>query len=173
MRKKLLVNQEAVFTAFLVIFLAFLAMHLFSGCSRKVYYPVTVERKTTEQVFVRDTVINTHVEYHRDSVTVPVGVDSVSVLTNPYAISRAEVSGGQLLHSLTTRPEANIEVRIQYVEKLRTDSIPVPFEVVQYVEKDMSLLHYIKLHVGGFVIAFGVVVAIVALIRLLYKKIIG
>lgn len=89
---------------------------------------VPVDRIVRETITVRDTVVQVRIARTRDSVTVILGRDTASYLENPYAFSRAEVSGGALTHVLGSR-EADIAVKTQYVERLRTDSIPYAVEV--------------------------------------------
>jgi hypothetical protein len=164
MKRKIIFPERVMFSALFVLTIGWIALQLLTGCSRRIYVPV--ERKVTETTLVRDTVVDVQVEYHRDSVAT---TDSVSVLTNPYAVSRAEVAGGKLLHSLSTRPDASIPVKVQYIERYRTDSVPVPFEVEKkvYVTRQPTLFQIIKYHIGGLSIALvGLVLAVFA-----YRKI--
>jgi hypothetical protein len=165
MKRKIIFPESAMLSVLFALAIVWIALQFcLTGCSHRIYVPV--EHKVTESVFVRDTVVDVQVEYHRDSV---VTTDSVSVLTNPYAISRAALADGKLLHSLTTRSDAVIPVKVQYVERYRTDSVQVPFEVEKkvYVTKQPTLFQIIKYHVGGLSIALvGLVLAIFA-----YRKI--
>jgi hypothetical protein len=165
MKRKILFPEGAMFSVLFAIAIGWIALQLLmTGCSRRIYVPV--ERKVTETTLVRDTVVDVQVEYHRDSVAT---TDSLSILTNPYAISRAELADGKLLHSLTTRPDAVIPVKVQYIERYRTDSVPVPYEVEKkvYVTRQPTLFQIIKYHIGGLSIALvGLVLAVFA-----YRKI--
>lgn len=124
-----------------VITLALLTILLLSGCAtkREVQY-IPVEKKVTEVVTLRDTVVTVKLQPYRDSTAVlPVqGKDTTSYLKNPYAYSYASYSKGVLHHSLVTPPEVAVKGDVQIKEVVRTDSIPyavpVPGETV-YVNK--------------------------------------
>ncbi len=88
------------------------------SCSRTTYVPVT--RQHNEVITLRDTtIIVTTVAQTAHNVT----TDTVSLLTNEYATSRAEVSQGQLAHSLIIHPRRDsVVVRLREVHTI--DSIP-------------------------------------------------
>lgn len=112
------------------------------SCTRNVYVPV--ERKTTEHVFLRDTIVQTRLDVIRDSSSVR---DTVSFLENKYAESSAHWSGGMLNHSLHIKP-VTIPVKVQYVEKVRVDSIPVPYPEPYPVEKALSRWQKTRMTIG-------------------------
>ena len=123
----------------------------------KVVYVPEVHTITTE-VVTHDTVINVRIPENYVEVT---SLDTLSVLTLPFAESRAVVSQGRLTHSLGTHGELPTSVRIE--EKIITirDSIPYRVEVPVYIDKPMPVwqksligaLLIILLFVGGFVLA--------------------
>ena len=105
---------------------------LLSGCGAKsVYVPVRSSYSVTE--LRRDTLIEVRLPPMRDSIST---ADTLSVLENKYASSVALWSGGRLSHSLITR-EVSIPVRVEYIERFRTDSIAVPYPVEHVVEKNV------------------------------------
>ena len=76
----------------------------FSSCSPRIVPPASVETKTDtiiKERVVRDTVIY-EIPHIKETVTTK---DTVSVLKNDYACSRASVSDGLLSHSLETIPQ--------------------------------------------------------------------
>lgn len=115
-----------------VVTLALLTLLLLSGCAskREVRY-IPVEKKVTEVVTLRDTVVTIKLQPYRDSTAVqPVqGKDTTSYLSNPYAYSYASYSKGVLHHSLTTPPDVAVKGDVQNKEVLRIDSIPYPIPV--------------------------------------------
>ena len=111
-----------------VIFLAL------GSCSKTIYVPV--ERTTTVERDVRDTIVSIKLIEYRDSVIVP--IDTVSRLSNQYANSVAMVSGGFLHHSLSVVPGAIATGNIKIVEVYQIDSIPYTVEVVKYKDKPLT-----------------------------------
>ena len=110
-----------------LIALIFLSLAAAASCrTAKEYVPV--ERIIRETLTVRDTRVQVRIVQTRDSVTVSLDRDTASYLENTYAFSRAEVSGGTLTHVLGSR-NADIAVKTQYVERLRTDSVPYAVKV--------------------------------------------
>lgn len=107
-------------------------LFMVSGCAskREIQY-IPVEKKVTETVTVRDTVVEVVLQPSRDSVSLhPVaGKDTASYLESPYAYSYAAYSGGVLNHSLGTKPGTTAEGSTQVRETIRTDSIPYPVPV--------------------------------------------
>lgn len=107
------------------------------GCKpvEKVVYVPEVHTVTTE-VVMRDTSIVVRIPENYVEVT---SLDTLSVLTLPFAESRAVVTDGRLTHSLGTHGELPTSVRL--VEKiiLIQDSIPYPVEVEVIREVDKPL----------------------------------
>jgi hypothetical protein len=99
----------------------------------KVVYVPEVHTITTE-VVTHDTVISVRIPENYVEVT---SLDTLSVLTLPFAVSRAVVSQGRLTHSLGTHGELPTSVRIE--EKVVTirDTIPYRVEVPVYIEKEI------------------------------------
>jgi hypothetical protein len=168
MKRKMISNESALRDVAVVLAIVFLALQILisSGCTRRIYVPV--EHKVTEKEILRDTVVNVQLEYLHDSIAT---YDSVSVLQNRYAISRAEFAEGRLLHVLATRPDAEIPVRIQYVDRLRIDSIPVPYEVEKPTKYKPTKLQLVKYYCGGFVIALIGIAVCIFLFRKVIKRI--
>lgn len=120
-------------TLLLLIFMIVLTL-LMSGC------------KSPKEVVREVTVIETHdsIHYVHDTLFFDVPVqtaqivthDSVSVLENDWAISRAEVSkDGTLSHKLSTKPqsvpvpfEKPVETKTQVIYRNREVKVPVPVE---------------------------------------------
>lgn len=105
-----------------------------TGCKAKeVIKYVPVEKIRTEQVIMRDTIIDVQLIPHKDSVSLN---DTISFLENKYAYSNASFTAGRLNHSLVIK-SVKIPTEIQYIEKIVTDSIQVPVEakgdiIIQY-----------------------------------------
>lgn len=133
-----------------VLCLFFLCLLL--GCKTKTVY-VPVKETSVETVTIRDTIIEMRLEYIRDSV---VTSDSLSLLSNRYAYSYAEMKEGQLHHSLSTWPDAILPVKVQYIDRLRVDSIPAPYpvEVIRKVEKDLNWWHQLRMRIGEIAFVF-------------------
>lgn len=123
----------------------------------KVVYVPEVHTVTTE-VVTHDTVIVTAIPEHYAEVET---LDTLSELSNPFAYSRAEVSGGRLSHSLGTHGELPTSVRIE--EKIVTiiDSIPyrVEVEVVREVAKPLRWWQRSLMWIGVAAIAVASVAA--------------
>lgn len=98
-----------------------------------VYVPKVHNVVTT--IYAHDTVVVVKVPENYVEVTT---LDTLSVLTLPFAESRAVVSGGRLTHSLGTHGELPTSVRIEERVVTVTDSIPYPVEVPIYIEKEIS-----------------------------------
>ena len=131
---------------------------LLTACRTKTVY-VPIERKTVEIVTLKDTVVNVRLENIRDSISTP---DSTSYLSNKYAYSRAEVRGGKLNHSLGMWP-VDIPVEVRYIERIRVDSIPVPYEVKVFEYQTMPLRWWERsLMFTGFVAIVGLIAFLIA-----------
>ena len=148
-------------TLLLVVFLVVITL-LMSGC------------KSPKEVVREVTVIETHdsIHYVHDTLFFDVPVqtaqivthDSVSVLENDWAISRAEVSkNGTLSHKLSTKPqsvpvpfEKPVETKTQVIYRNREVKVPVP------VEKPLTPWEKFRLDAFWWLVgacAFGAVVA--------------
>lgn len=121
---------------------------LISGC--KTIKPVFIEKEVRDSIMVKDTVVEYILKPYKEKVTT---LDTISLLENEYAITRAETSGGKLKHSLETK-EKPVEIKVQYLDRVITKEIPVPYEVekVVEVEKKLNLWERLKLKLGGIVI---------------------
>ena len=110
---------------------------LLVGCkpAEEVVYVPKVHNVVTT-IYAHDTVVVVKVPETYVEVT---SLDTLSVLTLPFAESRAVVSQGRLTHSLGTHGELPTSVRIE--EKVVTvrDSIPYPVEVEVIREVDKPL----------------------------------
>lgn len=116
----------------------------------KVVYVPEVHTVTTE-VVTRDTVISVRIPENYVEAT---SLDTLSVLTLPFAESRAVVSQGRLTHSLGTHGELPTSVRL--IEKIITiqDSIPYPVEVevIREVAKPLRWWQRSLMWIGGITI---------------------
>lgn len=123
----------------------------------KVVYVPEVHTVTTE-VVTHDTVINVRIPENYVEVT---SIDTLSVLTLPFAESRAVVSQGRLTHSLGTHGELPTSVRIE--EKIITirDSIPYPVEVevIREMAKPLRWWQRSLMWIGGISIGLMLVAA--------------
>lgn len=125
----------------------------------KVVYVPKVHNVVTT-IYAHDTVVVVEVPENYVEVT---SLDTLSVLTLPFAESRAVVSGGRLTHSLGTHGELPTSVRIEEKVITRTDSIPYRVEVPVYIDKPLKWWQESLMWVG---VAAIVVASVVA-----YKKI--
>lgn len=131
---------------------------MITGCKTKTVF-IPLKETSIEVVTLRDTVIKAEMAYYRDTIVTP---DTISFLSNPYGFSWVEAKEGRLHHSLSSWPDSIIPVKIKYMEKIRIDSIPVPYtiEVPMYTEKPLSTWDKIRLRTGEVVM----VAAILALL---------
>lgn len=106
---------------------------LLVGCkSKTVFVPVESIRTVKEIETVRDTILQVKlVPYYSETATEK---DS-SYLENEYAYSEAKFDGKLLHHSLGIF-DKNIPYKTKYVDRYIhiSDSIPVPYQVVEYRE---------------------------------------
>lgn len=96
------------------------------SCTKTVYVPVHSTQTVTETV--HDTIVKIKLDQSREVVTI-LAIDTTSTLKNKYCKSTAGIQNGMLTHTLETLPNAAVETRIQYVDKVIVDSIPYPVEV--------------------------------------------
>lgn len=110
---------------------------LLTSCAKTLYIPVERTRTITETL--HDTVVITKLEKETTKQTLR---DTTSTIETKYAISTAtwHSTVGELSHELSTK-DTPFEVRIQYVERVVVDSIPVPYpvEVEKLVDKPTRL----------------------------------
>ena len=123
------------------------------GCGTKsIYVPVRSASFVTETR--RDTLIEVRLQPMRDSVTT---LDTLNILENKYASSVALWSGGRLSHSLAMK-EVPIPVKVEYIERLRTDSIAVPYPIERVVERNiLRWWQKILMYAGGSIFAYLIV----------------
>jgi hypothetical protein len=132
---------------------------LVHGCKpveEVVYVPKVHNVVTT--IYAHDTVVVVKVPENYVEVT---SLDTLSVITLPFAESRAVVSGGRLTHSLGTHGELPTSVRIEEVVVTIRDSIPYRVEVPVYIEKPLKWWQESLMWVG----VVAIVVASVAVYR--------
>lgn len=98
---------------------------LFIGCKSIEYVPV--KEVHTEQIILRDTIVDIKLIPYKDSISIK---DTISYLENTYAYSNASYSSGQLNHSLNIK-DVEIPVKIVVQEKIIRDSIPYPIEITK------------------------------------------
>lgn len=123
----------------------------------KVVYVPKVHNVVTT-IYAHDTTIVVRIPENYVEVT---SLDTISVLTLPFAESRAVVSGGKLTHSLGTHGELPTSVRIEEKVITRTDSIPYRVEVPVYIDKPLKWWQESLMWVG----VAAIVVASVAVYR--------
>jgi hypothetical protein len=148
------------------ILIIFLSCMLTSCKTRTVYVPV--DRVHTETVTLKDTIVDVRLEHIRDSVAVP---DSSSYLTNKYAYSWAAMKEGMLTHSLGTWG-TSIPVEVKYIDRIITDSIPVPYEVkvIEYKDKPLTWWQNTRIIVGDIALFALVGMLVVVIISIFFKK---
>lgn len=144
--------QSAV-GAIVGIFIVLLILLAFCGCAPQekintVYVPQV--RVVNVETFIHDTIFKAPLEQsHQERVT----NDTTSTLSNQYATSTATVSDGVLTHTLDTKPDAEVEVPVQYVDRIITkiDSISYPVEVekIVEVEREPTFFEQLLMRVGG------------------------
>ena len=109
----------------------------------------------TVETIMRDTIVEVRIpEHYAERET----RDTISELSNPFAYSRAEVSGGKLTHSLGIVKDATVKERVKVVETIIRDSIPYPVEVevIREVDKPLRGWQVSLMWVGAFAIALVV-----------------
>lgn len=142
--------QHAV-GAIVGLFIIILIFAAFCGCApqvKTVYVPQV--RVVNVETFIHDTIFKAPLEQsHQERVT----NDTTSTLSNQYATSTATVSDGVLTHTLDTKPDAEVEVPVQYVDRIITkiDSISYPVEVenIIEVERKLTFFEQLLMRVGG------------------------
>lgn len=129
----------------------------------KVVYVPKVQNVVTT-VKVRDTVISVRIP---DNYAERETIDTLSVITLPFAESRAVVSQGRLTHSLGTRGELPTSVRIEEKTITIRDSIPYPVEVevIREVAKPIRWWQRSLMWIGVAAIAVASAAAYRRLIR--------
>lgn len=125
-----------------------------------VYVPKVHNVVTT--IYAHDTVVVVKVPENYVEVT---SLDTLSVLTLPFAESRAVVSGGKLTHSLGTHGELPTSVRIEERVVTVTDSIPYRVEVPIYIEKEIGGWQESLMWVGGITILSVAGFALIKILR--------
>lgn len=125
--------------------------------TEKVVYVPEVHTITTE-IVTHDTVISVRIPDNYVEVT---SLDTLSVLTLPFAESRAVVSQGRLTHSLGTRGELPTSVGVKGKITTIRDSIPypVPVEVIREVPKPLRWWQRSLMWIGVAAIAVASVAA--------------
>lgn len=106
------------------IILAYIVILTFFGCTKTVYVPS--ERKITQVVETRDTVVE--VKLPREETTVFVPIDTVAYAETLYAKATARVKTGKLHLSLSNKV-SSIKTASKTVYKTVIDSVPYPVEV--------------------------------------------
>ncbi len=144
---------QNVVGAIVFFIIAALILVAFCGCTPQekvntVYVPVI--RTVNVETVIHDTVIQAPLEQsHQERVT----NDTTSTLSNKYSTSTATVSDGVLAHTLDTRPDAVVDVPVQYVDRIITkvDSVSYPVEVerIVEVERELTFFQQLLMWVGG------------------------
>lgn len=136
-------------TALWIILIAFLTCLLIGCRTERVIEYVPIEKKVTEFVIEKDTVLKVQLVPYKDSIATP---DSASHLENQYAYSDAEVKGGRLTHTLGIFPNNPVDVPAKIIIKHEIDSIPYPVPVpgpTQYLEHEPTFIEEVLTWTGG------------------------
>lgn len=142
-----------------LIYLCSLSALLACKPTEEVVYVPKVHNVVTT-IYAHDTTIVARIPENYVEVT---SLDTLSVLTLPFAESRAVVSNGRLTHSLGTHGELPTSVRIEERVVTVTDSIPYRVDVPVYIEMPLKWWQESLMWVGVVAIAVASVAA--------YKKI--
>lgn len=110
--------------------------------------PVFIEKVTTDSILIKDTIYSIVLESSEQFNTTN---DTISLIESKYAKTEAKVSNGVLEHNLITR-DKEIEVRVEYRDRIITNKVPVPYEVekIVKVEKKLSFIQRTKMRLGEF-----------------------
>jgi hypothetical protein len=133
---------------------------LLTGCKTK-YVPI--ETIKIQKEIIRDTIVQVELVPYKDTVSI---LDTVSHLENKYAYSDAEFSTGRLNHSLSIKP-IKIPTKVQYVDRIRVDSIPYKVEVTKEVNR-LTRWQTFRLNAFTF-LAIGVGIYLLILLRKILK----
>lgn len=114
--------------------------------------------KTEYVEIVKDTTIYVEIEKEVIKEVIEQPKDTVSVLSTKYATSTAKINNNTLYHTLTNKNE-KIPARIQYRDKIQTDSviltkeIPVEIEIEKpYIPKFMWYVTIYAALISGIII---------------------
>jgi hypothetical protein len=110
---------------------------LFIGCTVYHYVPIQGENtiKTEYKEIVRDSIIYIPIEKDIVSDSLDIIRDTLSVLSNKYSVSTAEVKSGTLNHHLETKYKDSIQTKIIYKDIVRVDSVYVTKPIITEVVK--------------------------------------
>lgn len=144
-----------------IIVLIILLVSAICSCRSVRYVPVETVR--VDSTVIHDTLMDVSLVPYRDSIAT---TDTISFLSNPYAYSRAEWTGGMLRHTLGIWPTAATRVKVPYfIDRYVTITKP---QIVE-VEKKLSKWQQFKLDVGGAAIGCMIAVIIIAVGYLIYR----
>lgn len=134
----------------ILIAIMFTIAILLEGCSPKI-----VERIVTRDSIVVE--IRERIVHDTATFTIPVEVekiathDTVSRLENTYAISEATVSGGYLIHSLSTKPQQiAVPIDIPVMDTTTTHTSATDHEYQTTVEVEKPLTWWQSARIGAF-----------------------
>lgn len=107
------------------------------GCSTPRYITVQGENKviTEYKEIIKDSIVYVPIEKDSSVNNLDAHRDTLSILTNRYSESKAEIKSGKLKHSLKTKSNDSIKVKIVYKDIIKTDSVYIEKPVIQEVEK--------------------------------------
>lgn len=116
--------------------LIFFAVLCSIGCSTVRYVPIQGENKviTEYKEIIKDSIIYVPIERDSSVNNLDAHRDTLSVLTNRYSESTAEIKSGKLKHSLKTKSNDSIKAKVIYKDILRVDSVYITKPVIQEVE---------------------------------------
>lgn len=142
------------------------------SCSPKVYPvqrdTVTLVRTEIVERVVRDTV---EITLPQDSVYVQTR-DTMSVLRIKAAISEASVSGGVLTHSLHSNPAYKPEIEVVYKDRVEYRDTTIYASNTEVVEVERELSGWQRMMMAGGYILLGMVVLLIVLWILKWRKVI-
>lgn len=138
------------------IIVAFLLCALFGSCTTTKYVPVIETHENhhwhTDSVKEKDSVIH-------ETTTTIMQLDSAAMAK--YGIQLKSAERAWLVQ--TSELERRIQELARMVQDRDTvrDSIPVPYPVTEYVEKELTWWQQLRIHLGGILIFLTVILAFI------------
>lgn len=144
-----------------------------ASCSPKIYPSVNTESKDSVRIEVHERIVHdtARVEIVREVERI-VTRDTVSHLANTYAESVAEVSGGYLHHSLSSKPQViKVPVTVEVHDTLTIEVHKEASTEVQVVQVEKELTGVQRFSIWGFwFIALGMLLYIGMKIWLRFRR---
>lgn len=129
------------------------------GCSTVRYVPIQGENKviTEYKEIIKDSIIYVPIERDSSVNNLDAHRDTLSVLTNRYSESTAEIKSGKLKHTLKTKSNDSIPAKIVYKDIIRIDSVYVEKPVIQEVEKPIRDNIFWYSIIGNLIFVFCII----------------